>query len=212
MTTEAALQKALQRLNGLARIPSNARPQDIGPSREQIGQWVAESGVPKRHRLTQPTFDGHWRDTVESVVERLGTGFVIILAGKRGTGKTQAAVEAVKRSCASGRRSLYTTLHALERELKSTFDDRYRTEEDVIAKHRKPSLLVIDEAGKAGTSDWLQSVFFDLVDARYGAMKDTIIITNATQSQLSSVIGDSILRRARETGGALYADDWEVRG
>lgn len=199
-------------MNRLAKMPRRMPVDDNGPSRAQIDQWVAEAGVPKRHRLTQPVGDGHWGETVESLTERLNTGFVIILAGKRGTGKTQAAVEAIKRTCESGRRALYTTLHQLERELKGTFDDRYRTEEDVIAKHRRPSLLVIDEAGKAGTSEWLQGTFFDLVDARYGSMRDTIIITNANRSQLSSVIGDSILRRARETGGALYADDWEVRG
>ena len=42
-----------------------------------------------------------------------------------------------------------------------------------------------------------------LLDARYGAIRPTIVIANLTREALPACLGDSITSRLTETGGVL---------
>ncbi|EIG27035.1 hypothetical protein HMPREF1054_2009, partial [Haemophilus paraphrohaemolyticus HK411] len=47
------------------------------------------------------------------------------------------------------------------------------------------------------------------INERYEAMKPTILISNLSQQELGAYVGERIVDRMREGGGAMIAFDWE---
>lgn len=111
----------------------------------------------------------------------------------------------------TGHGGSYETALDIFARIKSTFRrDSKESEADIIAALRKPRLLVIDEIGKRGESDWENNVFFGLIDARYRDMTDTILIANLEPAAFSVCVGASLADRMKETGGLILAD-WPSR-
>lgn len=208
-TTQEALEAALARLNALPRVERPEREQTR--SQREINEIMAEAHVPRRHRLTRVEHGGDWSEKLQACKDRLGSGTLIILCGARGRGKTQLAVELMRHLANDGRPSRYLTLHDLSVTLKATFDDRSQTEAGVISRLRRPRLLVMDEVGKVPITDWLHAPFFSVIDKRYADMRDTILISNHAQADLSEALGASVVRRANGTGGVIDASSWEAR-
>jgi DNA replication protein DnaC len=152
---------------------------------------------------------GAWGKKESELVKMLGTGFLVALVGGRGPGKTQMGIELMKKATSDLRPSYYQTLTGLFLEIKATFkNDSRETEEDLMDRMVKPSLLVIDEVGRKSDGDWENRMFFELVDRRYRAMKDTLLIANHTKDQFLETIGESLASRMQETGGIIECN-WE---
>lgn len=200
---ESALSSLLKTAKKTRREPEP----DTGAA-SRVAQCLTDAGLPIRHANTKPNQLEGFTEALKGVDERLGSSFLLILCGARGRGKTQLACEAIKATCQKGRSARYATLFRIITALKATFDDRYRSEADVIDELVKPRLLVIDEVGKTTQSEYTQSTLFELLDRRYSSLKDTIIISNHSQNELNEQIGASILRRADETGGVIDVTNW----
>lgn len=201
------IESALSSLLKTAKETHREPEPDTGAA-SRAAQLVSEAGLPLRHARTKPSQLKGFTEALRGVEERLGSSFLLILCGARGRGKTQLACEAIKATCRMGRSARYTTLFRVISCLKATFEDRYRSEADVIDEMVKPRLLVIDEVGKTTQSDYTQSTLFEILDRRYAALKDTIIISNHSEAELNDQIGASILRRADETGGVIDVSGW----
>lgn len=170
--------------------------------------WVASS-APKRHKECKPSFDGEFGRVAKSLEEKIGTGFLIALVGNRGSGKTQLAVETMKRSAWKLKPCRFVTAVEFFIEVKSTFGrDSERSERDILEEFQKPSLLVIDEVGKRGGSDWENNLLFELINRRYNDCNDTILIDNRTKSEFIETIGPSLASRMNECGGIVECN-WE---
>ena len=204
MDTKTTIEATLARL---AAMPRRERSDE--PAFDVAG-IIDRAGLPRRHRETKSETGGLWGDALAKCKEKLMTGTLIIICGSRGRGKTQLAAALIKTLAHDGRSSRYITLHDLSLRLKATFDNRYENERDVIDDLRKPRLLVVDEVGKVPASDWLHGAFFNLIDKRYGDMRDTLLISNHDKRSVGDAIGDSIVRRANGTGGVLDASGWEA--
>lgn len=147
------------------------------------------------------------------------TGTSLILVGGVGTGKTLLASAMANRVCGSrltdGDKKIeltakYTTVMRLLRDIRDCYrkDSRF-TEKQILREFIKPDLLVIDEIGvQRGTEDE-KIQLFEVLDGRYGHVKPTILVSNLTAPELKDYIGERVIDRLCENGGAVVVFDWE---
>lgn len=170
------------------------------------------SDVPRRHAETLMAAHASgaehpWSKTRGRIIDMLGSGFTICLTGTRGNGKTQIGVECIYRVCMNGKPARFISAQRMFMEFKGTFDDgSRRTETQVLDSLRRPALLVIDEIGQRTESAWENRTFFELLNARYNDMTDTILTANLEPAELQANLGPSIMDRMREGGGVLKCD------
>lgn len=166
-------------------------------------------GAPKRHLACEVKNDGEWGKKLELLTDKLGTGFIVALVGIRGNGKTQMAVNLMKRNTLNLRTAKFCTATEFFMEIKGTYRrDAQNTEEEIVSDYRKPKLLVIDEIGKRGESEWENTLLFELLNKRYNDMTDTVLIDNRTVEEFQTAIGPSLASRISESGGIIHCD-WE---
>ena len=180
------------------------------------GLWI-RSGFPTLHREAakqvhnEADDDSAWSATYKYLMGRLGSGSLFLLTGPRGTGKTQMAtclgrLYSLELAC-----SRYMRVADLYMVIKATFNNEGSESQiinDLSGRGRwdaesLPRLLVLDEMHDRGGSEWEDRVLNQIVDARYGAKLDTILITNDRGAALKDKIGPSIISRADETGGII---------
>lgn len=161
--------------------------------------------APERQlRMTEPDRSGEW-GTVESGLSlKLGSGFLIALIGTRGSGKTQLAIELMRKTVGTEKSALYRTAIEFFLKIKTAFRNKADTSEDQIVKeHSRPSLLVLDEFGRRGETDWEDRMLFEVIDRRYRDCSDTLLISNQEKPAFLESIGPSLASRMSETGGII---------
>ena len=141
------------------------------------------------------------------IQEKMGSGYIMALIGIRGGGKTQMAVECIKENCNNQRAAFYTTAMEIFIKIKSGYSSG-TDEMQILSQFKKPKLLVIDEAQERGETDWENRLLTHLIDNRYSAVNDTIIISNQVEGEFIKSMGTSIISRIKETGGIILCD-WE---
>lgn len=179
--------------------------------RQKIEDLRHSWNVPKRHATAKIEYEGVWGAKSAAIAEKIGTGALFGIVGTRGNGKTQLAVEAMRKATQRLLSARYETAMSIFTRLKASFrKDGDETEMSVIEDLRKPKLLVIDEVGKRGETDWENNLLFSIVDHRYGDMTDTILIANLEKPAFLECVGLSIASRMNQTGGLIVAD-WQSR-
>lgn len=160
-----------------------------------------------------------WKIAFEKINAARGTGFLYLLCGIRGSGKTQMAIEVISEQImasvsAQMKRDDYTTCPRTPAiyapaidffmDVKATYKKgATKTEKEVIADYHRPDLLVMDEITVRGETKWEDDLFFSMIDRRYGANKDTILIANLKASEVAANVGASIASRMVEAGGII---------
>ncbi|MDP6367996.1 MAG: hypothetical protein QF615_00200 [Planctomycetota bacterium] len=155
--------------------------------------------------------------------EVLGGDCLLGLIGPRGTGKTQMAVElgltldrqfvldnpghTFSSLSQQAPAQKYYVLGQLLDLQKATFGRDIRPADTPIGKAEQVDLLVLDEVQEIVQTEWQLTTVTRLIDARYQALKRTILIGNLTPSGLSQALGSSITSRMTETG-LLVPCDW----
>lgn len=91
-------------------------------------------------------------------------------------------------------------------EIRSTYNKEGDTEEDIYRKLLKYDLLIIDDVGKIApqNKNFLQGVYFRIIDDRYNNFKTIILTTNLSFSELENHIGGSCADRLREMCGKNF--------
>jgi len=174
-------------------------------SKESIERIRSGWQIPKLLEKVKPDVSGQFGVELEKIDAKLGTGFLIILTGNRGCGKTQMGVELMKRSAESFRTSLFIDPLDFFSDIKATYKkDSNETEKTVVRKYRKPRLLVIDEIGQRGETDWENQWLFKLLNHRYYDMTDTLMTCNLTPEEIQKNLGDSLISRLNQTGGIIH--------
>lgn len=174
--------------------------------REKADAALREANLPARH-LKQCQHSGErWAAIFERVKTRMGSGFIIALIGGRGVGKTQMAVEACREQAYREKSFHYATAMDVFLEIK----DSYRkggSERDAVKTFIRPSLLVLDEVQERGETQWEDRLLTYIIDKRYAAQKDTILISNQTKETFLESVGQSVASRIHEAGG-IAVFDW----
>ena len=161
------------------------------------------TGVPKRYRpeWDHPT-DAAWQGNFAKVMKGIPTGSIVGLIGKRGTGKTRLAAEAIRSY--SPDHSAYTTAMGLFLRIQNTYgDSKTETQADIVGELSRCTALVIDEVQERGNSEWEDRLLTHIIDNRYGAKLPTVIIANLEAAAMKQCLGDSISSRINETGGII---------
>ena len=169
------------------------------------------------------------RSNLAKVVKRFaGVGAIVALVGPRGTGKTSiaaalaqarlwedwAAVSAYPRQPgAFWRLTGYYKCTDLVARFKARYGDWGTTKTDELEAGRKffirEDCVVIDEWHEAAEdSRHKDRILTDLLDARYSARRDTLIISNQTREAFQASLNDSLQSRLREHGSVI-ACEWE---
>jgi DNA replication protein DnaC len=176
------------------------------PNEERIRTLRETWNAPAKH-VTQHAqlSDKHkaWSEVLAENIARRGTGYLRALIGGRGSGKTQIGVELMIHATANMKSARYTTAMDFFLRLRRSYNQKdCETEWDIVSAMKRCSLLVIDEIGKRGQSDWENNILFEIINSRYNSgVKDTLVIDNATPEEFQRQFGDSLVSRMKEQGG-----------
>lgn len=174
---------------------------------ERVQRCIEAAHMPDRHMSTPLNPHPKQKRVFDQVNELVGTGAIVVLAGNRGTGKTQIACEVIKTVCANGKKAEYVKAMALFLAIRETYGGK-GSEAQAITRYVAPVLLVIDEFQERTESAFEDRVLTHIIDRRYDALKDTIIVTNLTPVDFANKAGASIMDRIRETGTIIECA-WE---
>ncbi len=174
-------------------------------------QLFQASGVDPRHaRRKQDELQGFqpWVQALDRALSVIGRGEMLVLLGTRGNGKTQLAVECVRRCCRECRSARYLRLRELGMALREAYGpERTMSEKESVAQFVAPDLLVLDECQERPDRDFERRSLTLILDKRYGQEKPTILIANMQRKAFGELVGPSVLDRIKE-GGQVIACDW----
>lgn len=216
-------------LAGLEKIPVLSKAQYRAYEfKERILPRVRSGGF--EVRFLRDGFPGEFDENTErqivayeAVIGWLkNEGSIVAMCGPRGVGKTTIAAQiSAKRawedlqSCfdkADGKRedtmcryTLYWKMTGLVKRLKPLYADFGSIETAALEDWQRGivscELLVIDELQEAGDdSRHKERILTDVIDRRYAAQRDTILITNQTPEEFRTTTSGSILSRLGEHG------------
>lgn len=170
--------------------------------------WEA-SCVPARHAgFVLPT-EGPWRAAYDRLKVKVGTGFLYVVMGNRGTGKTQLGTAMIGRTCYKhNRKALYVKAIDIFIALREAYRKDGDAESKVINRFVYPDLLVIDAMEERGETAFEDRLLNHIIDKRYDNCDDTLLITNQTPEAFATSAGPSIVSRIHETGDKVVCD-WE---
>lgn len=161
------------------------------------------------------------RDKLAKLTNTLqGKGAIVALVGPRGTGKTYIASQFVidrlwsEHGTVRCTWSHYTKLTTLVGRLKAFYGDMGTIDGEKLEQYRTfltkiLELLIIDEIHEVSEdSKHKDRILTDLLDTRYAAKKDTLLISNQSAEEFARTTNPSILSRLNEHGGIISCS-WE---
>ena len=175
--------------------------------RERAVAFLTECGVPRRHCEAFDSVDlaGPWGEKYASLKAARGSGFLVALLGDRGTGKTQMGARLMLAAGAvpDAEKPRYVRAMDWFIDIRRAFRPDGPSEADVLKAWYAPTLLVIDEIHLRGETAWEDRLLANLIDHRYGDMRDTLIISNLKWDAFAASVDPSIVSRLGETGGKI---------
>lgn len=87
----------------------------------------------------------------------------------------------------------FLTVTDLVNDLKATFDDKTKSEIDLLVMYQNMDVLVLDDLGNTKLSDWMYHILYSLINYRYEHLKPTIITSNYTLTELETAWQDDRL-------------------
>lgn len=148
-------------------------------------------------------------DLYPQLMEKLGlnNGGSWFFSGPYGVGKTGLAVS-LAWGCVQANTPeslLFTTVPRMLGELRDTYNhaEGALTEQEVLNKHTKASLLILDELGveQVKGTGWVEDRLFQIVGERHEEERPTIFTSNLTLQQLGRRIGERVVWRITEMVG-----------
>jgi|WetSurMetagenome_2_1015567.scaffolds.fasta_scaffold00348_13 DNA replication protein DnaC len=90
----------------------------------------------------------------------------------------------------------WTSLPGLLLEIKSSFKVNTITSEDeIIKKYSTIEFLTLDDLGAEKTSEWVLQVLYQIIDARYGSVMNTVVTSNLSLVEVGNRLGSRIASR-----------------
>lgn len=216
MTPDPTIDPAIDLTNLAALIA--AAPEEMPPTPEEI---TAETARELRKRqntalseltgwgarylaaVATPPTGAAWIAAFALAADRIQRGGLLVLYGNRGAGKTRMAAEL---AVIAGN-SRYRTAMKVFLDIRATFRKTSTVSEaEIIADLTRTELLILDEIQERGETAFEDRLLTHIIDARYAALKPTVLITNLPKRELAASLGKSIVDRARENGKSIEFD------
>lgn len=122
-----------------------------------------------------------------------GYGFIVML-GKVGTGKTHlASAVAMKFS-----NSIFVTQADMIGQLRNTYSNNL-SQDELVAKYRKPKVLVIDELSNEVKGVDIAAFLYRIISYRHDNALLTIITSNETFEDVKEILGPKLVDRIKES-------------
>lgn len=161
---------------------------------ESADNVLLKAGFPPLYIKTteqHPRFD--------ELYEKIKVKKSLYITGKVGVGKTQLAVDLVREYIS--KKTLYgiPMFHNATR-LLTTLRSSYGTfnTHEVYKQIRKAEILIIDDLGVEKSTEWINEALYMLINDRYETMRQTIVTTNLTIKEISTLFNDRIASRIVE--------------
>lgn len=150
--------------------------------------------------------NSRWDAKYKALAARLGKGVLAVVLGNRGTGKTTLAIGAIYQVTQSGGTALYATVLDVIRAMNAVTN----TPAELIERDRFAAydLLVLDACHIRRGTRAEDDIITDILDKRYRAMRDTILISNQTANEFFESVSHDVKDRVIETGGKFICD-WD---
>jgi len=150
------------------------------------------------------------RKYADNFETRKSSGGGLVLCGNAGTGKTHLVSAIINQIESSRFTSVFMSAMGATRHVKATYSrDHKRSESEAIYDFNRPDLLVLDEVGVQFGTDAEKLILFEIINLRYQHVLPTILISNLTLDELEVYIGERVIDRMHEGGGAVLSFDWD---
>jgi DNA replication protein DnaC len=119
----------------------------------------------------------------------------LYLYGSVGCGKTHIAYELVKATIMTLReKHLFWNVSELLREIRKDYDRKEKQclEEKLMEFE---GVLFLDDLGSEKISEWVEEVFYLIINKRYNDMRPTIYTSNLSLGEIADRVGDRIASR-----------------
>lgn len=194
-------------------------------AQERVAAWqrkIGFSGIPERFQGR--TLDGFVASTdaqrraLAFCVEYAGgfddvsrTGRSALFVGRPGTGKTHLACAVGMQIMRHKNRTVWftTVMRAIRRVKDAWSRDAKESEGEAVAAMVVPDLLILDEVGVQFGSEFERNILFDALNERYERRRPTILMSNLSVVEVGEYLGERIVDRIREDGGARIVFDWD---
>ena len=195
---QAALER--EQRKWAAKIGSAAIPERF--KNKTLDSYVAKTSGQKKALA----FAKEYAKNFDQIIK---TGRSAIFVGKVGTGKTHLAAGIALSIMKQQRSPVFVTVQRLIRRVKDSWRTKEETESEVINAFATPDLLILDEVGVQFGSEFEKQLLFDVLNERYEKVKPSILLSNIPNEQLSDYLGERVMDRLRENGGALIGFNWD---
>lgn len=205
----------------LPDLPAVSTPQQLRDYawRTEIAEQLERNRIPLRYRYEVKEWPEPKQLEVAKDANKIlnGNGAIVALVGPRGTGKTTLVVQIIiKRIWKFSGLTIgstfcpwmpYRKLSDLLARYKPLYADFGSIGMDELESARRAlvgaPLLIIDEVGDSDDSKIRQRLLSDLLDRRYSALTDTLLISNQEPEAFAASVGQSVISRIHECGAII---------
>lgn len=119
----------------------------------------------------------------------------LVYCGNPGVGKTYFCASLIEHILENFRTFRYWKEQDLYRRLRESMDSMKGDYLGALKYLIDDDLVIIDDIGSQGLTEWRKEILFDAIDSRYNSMKPTIITSNMTKKDFQECFHERICSR-----------------